>query len=424
MRKIAWEVLNRCEKAGQYSNLALDAAIRRTAERSGISGVDRGFLTALVYGVLERKITLDACIASVSERGEIAPDVRNLLRLGFYQLIYLDRVPDHAAVNETVSLAPRRAAGFVNALMRAFIRRGKEIPLPEREAEPVRWLSVRYSVCEPLCAKFLKTFGMERTESILRAYEEKPSVCLRVNPLRTTREKLQNALREAGYGSEPTGAAGLRVPGNAPVPSLPGYAEGWFFVQDEASQRCVESLDARPGQKVLDVCACPGSKSFGAAMHMNNEGELLACDLHASKLSLVTSGAERLGVTILSVLERDARAALPAWNGRADRVICDVPCSGFGVIAKKPELRYKDPAASASLPAVQREILERSAELLRAGGKLVYSTCTVFPEENGDLVRGFLNRHAEFALLEERPLFPDVDRTDGFYYAVLQKAGN
>ena len=181
----------------------------------------------------------------------------------------------------------------------------------------------------------------------------------------------------------------------------------------------MEALEAEPGMRVLDVCACPGSKSFGIALEMENRGEVLAGDLHASKLLLVADGARRLGIGILSTLERDARSPLPAWEGTADRVLCDVPCSGFGVIGKKPELRYKDPALSAGLPDIQQAILHRSATLLRPGGRLVYSTCTVLPAENGQTVSCFLSDHPDFRLLRERTLYPDTDATDGFYFAVL-----
>ena len=211
------------------------------------------------------------------------------------------------------------------------------------------------------------------------------------------------------------------ISGNAPVPALPGFSDGHFFVQDEASQLCVEALDAKAGMSVIDVCACPGSKSFGAAADMENRGHLVCCDLHKNKLSLVESGAARLGISIIETEARDARDPNPAWAGAFDRVLCDVPCSGFGVFAKKPELRYKDPAKSAALPDIQLAILENASTYLKAGGILVYSTCTLLPTENEENVNRFLQSHPAFSLLRERTLTPDVDGTDGFYFAVLQK---
>ncbi|MBQ9806107.1 MAG: 16S rRNA (cytosine(967)-C(5))-methyltransferase RsmB [Clostridia bacterium] len=419
VREIALQVLNKCVLSEQYSNIALDTALSRHT----LTAADRGLLTALVYGVLERGITLDYWIDSLAtQKGEIDAGTRTLLRMGLYQLAFLDRVPDHAAVNETVSLAPRRTKGFVNAILRAFLRRDKQIDLPDRERDTVAYLSVRYSFLPAICQAFLEIYGVERTESILAAFCQKPPLNLRTNTLKISRDELIERLTEKGYAASATFESpnGICLSGAA-VPELPGFDDGWFFVQDEASQLCVEALDAHRGMRVLDTCACPGSKSFGAAIDMQNEGEVISCDLHKNKLSLVERGAARLGIEIIRVGERDARAANPEWKGTFDRVLCDVPCSGFGVFAKKPELRYKDPAKSAALPAIQREILNTSAEFVKAGGQLVYSTCTLLPRENGENVHAFLAEHPEFELLRERTLYPDVDGTDGFYFAVLKK---
>lgn len=421
IRAIALKLLSRCESAEQYSNLALDAVLRREE----LSSADRGLLTVLVYGTIERKLTLDYQITALASRSaeKIDPETRNLLRLGLYQLTYLGRVPDHAAVHETVELAPRRTKGFVNAILRAFLRGEKKLALPNEEKEPIAYLSVKYSFLPALCEIFVERFGMERTEAMLEAFNRQPPLTLRVNTLKCTREELLERLLAEGLSAEPTpeSRSGIYVSG-APVGSLPGFSEGLFFVQDEASQLCVEALDARRGMKVLDTCACPGSKSFGAAADMQNEGRVISCDLHKNKLSLVESGAERLGISIIETQARDAREPNEEWRGAFDRVLCDVPCSGFGVFSKKPELRYKDPAKSAGLPDIQLAILENASTFLKSGGLLVYSTCTVLPEENRENVDRFLAAHPEFVLLRDRSLYPDVDGTDGFYFAVLQKA--
>ena len=420
-RKIAYDVLVKCSSAEQYSNIALDTAIKR----SDLTTLDRGLLTALVYGVIERQITLDAIIDELCQRGsaDISPDVRTLLRLGLYQLAYLDRVPDHAAVNETVNMAGKRSRGFVNAILRAFIRSGKEIPVPQKEEDPIRYLSVKYSFCESLCECFVAAFGLSRTEELFAAFGEHPDLTLRTNTLRTTREELIAKMEEQCIRALPTKESdvGIRVCDKSPVTELYGFSEGLFFVQDEASQLCVKALDAKAGMRVLDACACPGSKSFGAAIDMQNEGEVISCDLHKNKLSLVESGAARLGISILQTEERDARNTNEAWLGTFDRVLCDVPCSGFGVFAKKPELRYKDAAQSEALPDIQLAILESASQYVKHGGLVVYSTCTLLPRENEDNVQRFLARHGEFSLLRERTLYPDVDGTDGFYFAVLRK---
>ena len=423
LRETAWKILNKCISAEQYSNIALDTALRR----GDFSAPDKGLLTAIVYGVLERKLTLDYQIERLSARqaAEIDLETLNLLRMGLYQLIYLDRVPDHAAVNETVSLAPRKTRGFVNAILRAFLRGDRKIVCPDAASDPVAYLSVRYSFAPAICETFLQVFGAERAESLLAAFCTKPPLTLRVNTLKTSRECLIAALEAAGISAAPTmeSDTGVVISG-ASVTELPGYADGEFFVQDEASQLCVEALEARAGMSVLDVCACPGSKSFGAAIDMQNEGRVVSCDLHKNKLSLVESGAERLGISILSTEARDARDLRVEWTGEFDRVLCDVPCSGFGVFAKKPELRYKDPQKSAALPAIQRSILETASQYVKLGGRLVYSTCTLLPAENQDNVAAFLQGHPTFALLRERTLTPDEDGCDGFYFAVLEKRSN
>ncbi|MBR2018918.1 MAG: 16S rRNA (cytosine(967)-C(5))-methyltransferase RsmB [Clostridia bacterium] len=417
VRETALQILNKCDLAGQFSNLALDTALKRNA----LSSADRGLLTALVYGTIERRMTLDHWIASLSSRPmeDVDESTKNLLRMGLYQLAYLDRVPDHAAVHETVSLAPKRTKGFVNAILRAFLRAKKQIAWP---TDPLERLSVQYSFSQKICEEFVAAFGYARTEALLAAFGKQPPLTLRVNTLRTSRESFLSVLKEAGYAARATAESqtGVLLDG-APIASIPGFAEGNFFVQDEASQLCVEALQAQKGMTLIDVCACPGSKSFGAAINMENEGRVYACDLHKNKLSLVTGGAERLGISIVETFPRDARTVEERWIGQADRVLCDVPCSGFGVFAKKPELRYKDPAQSRALPDIQLAIAESACQYVRVGGRLVYSTCTLLPRENGENVRRFLERHPEFLLLRERTLYPDTDGTDGFYFAVLEK---
>lgn len=420
VRAVALSVLRKCMLGDQYSNLALDAAMKRNV----LSASDRALLTALVYGVLERRLTLDAGIDAYSERpaSETDADTRLLLQMGMYQLCYLDRVPDHAAVYETVALAPRRVKGFVNAVLRSFLRSGKQIPVPKREQDPIGYLSVTYSFAPSVCTMFVQTFGMERTERLLEAFCNKPPLTLRVNTLFHSREAFRKHLEEHGYTVRLTeqSKTGLLLPGGT-MASLPDFSEGAFFVQDEASQLCVEALDVRPGMTLIDTCACPGSKSFGAAMQMQNKGRVIACDLHSSKLSLVRSGASRLGISIVETVSTDARQPHAEWLETADRVLCDVPCSGFGVCAKKPELRYKDPNMSAKLPEIQTAILNNASAYVKRGGRLVYSTCTILPRENEHVVRSFLRTHPEFCCVDMRTLYPDTDSTDGFFIAVLER---
>ena len=388
----------------------------------------------LFYGVIERRLTLNYLIDALSERpaAQLDTEVLILLRMGIYQLRYMDRIPAHAALNETVALAPKRSRGFVNAVLRRYTREGNDIPMPDLQSEPLRHLSVTHSVPEALCERFVHAFGITRAASILAAANQTPPLTLRVNTVKATPDALTERFAAAGYTPEPAlhakGALRLRDGGNPTT--LPGFARGEFFVQDEASILCTEAIDAHEGMTVLDICACPGSKSFGMAIHMNNRGTLHAYDLHKNKLSLIRSGAERLGLDIITTDARDGRDYDPALDGVADRVLCDVPCSGYGVLAKKPEIRYKDPAAAAPLPDIQLAIAENACRYVKRGGVLLYSTCTLLPEENEQNVQRFLARHPEFSLCPftagdlQAPtgmltLFPDEHGTDGFFMAKL-----
>ena len=450
---------------GQYGNLAVDTVLRR----HDLTEPDRHLFTALVYGVLERQVTLDYLLSRLSDRPPDALDdtVLYSLRLGLYQLIYMDRIPDHAAVGETVALVPRRLSGYVNAVLRAYLRLeaalpdepdGSRPPRENRLTTPDAWvlrfpdlgepdgltaLSVAYGMPTEMCRLIIRAVGASRAASVLRAFGDKPPLTLRVNPRRLSREAFVKALSGNGF----TPMDGWYAPhavrlAEGAVTALPGFADGDFFVQDEASQLCVAALDAHPGHVVVDTCACPGSKSFGLALDMQNQGVLHAFDLHPSKLSLIDSSATRLGLTVIRTAARDARDPDPTLVGTADRVLCDVPCSGLGVMAKKPEIRHKDMTASSRLPSIQRAILEASAAYLKVGGVLVYSTCTVLPEENEEVVTAFLAAHPEFAPVDfqfpvqgdaaDRPddiishggcvtLLPDTNRTDGFFIAKLQR---
>ena len=424
-RSLALDLLIKAERSKQFSNIALDKAL----EKCELSQADRRLVSALFYGVIERRLTLDYRLAELSSRplSDIDEHTLTVLRLGLYQLTFMDKIPSHAAINESVSLCPKRTSGFVNAILRAHLRT-PQAPLPEKDSHGIEHLSVKFSICEPLVKKFVETYGFDISREILEAFCHTPPTTLRVNTLKITREELAAHID----GAEPTTISmhGLHVKGA--VRELYGFEDGLFTVQDEASQICVEALDAQAGMKVMDICACPGSKSFGAAINMNNEGEVLSFDLHQRKLSLILSGAARLGIDIIKVAEQDGRKPLMEHFSTADRVICDVPCSGFGVLAKKPELRYKDPAESASLPDIQLDILKNACQYVKDGCVLIYSTCTVFPEENLRNVEKFLKLHSEFELTPFSvgdlnvkdgyiTLLPNEHHTDGFFIAKLTK---
>lgn len=449
-RALALQTLIKVD-SGQYANIALDTALGRNT----LSAEDRALYTSLVYGVLERKVTLDFIISQYSSRPaeDIQPPVAYALRLGLYQLIYLDRIPDFAAINESVKLVPRKTSGFVNAVLRSYLRdadkRTRETHFspaeftqkyPSLACDPILSAAVAYGISPALTQKFVDVFGEEKAYSVMSAFLSKPPINLRVNTLKVTVEDVKNSLSAQGFSVED----GLYLPASlrlekGGVFDSEQFENGEFFVQDEASQMCVEALGALPDELVIDTCACPGSKSFGCAIRMQNRGEIYSFDLHESKLSLVRSGAERLGIDIIKTQKRDARDPDKALVGKADRVLCDVPCSGLGVLAKKPELRNKDLTESARLPSIQREILEKSATYLKSGGVLVYSTCTLLPEENQSVVNDFLSSHADFCAVDFEisptcdglptvrseggcvTLTPDEHRVDGFFIAKLKK---
>ena len=430
VRQTALATLTRCDRDGSYSNLALDAAIKS----GNFSPADRGLLTTLVYGVIERRITLDYLIDRLSDRApdQIDPQVRNILRLGIYQLRYLDRIPPHAAINESVSLATRKSAGFVNAMLRSYQRRCASLSLPTKEEGLVSYLSVHYSFPTSLCARFIDIFGEERAERVLSAFSVQPPLTVRVNTLKHDRDTLIQLLNEQGAVASPSPLSPDGICLDRASSLQHGVEQGWFFVQDVASQLCVRTLNAQPGDTVIDACCCPGSKSFGAAITMQNKGRVLSFDLHKNKLSLVKSGADRLEISILETDARDSRTFDPTLVGMADRVLCDVPCSGFGVIAKKPEIRYKDLTDSISLPDIQLAILENNCRYVKDGGVLIYSTCTLLPEENEKNIARFLAGHPEFitesfshgdihAESGMLTMTPDVHGTDGFFIAKLRK---
>lgn len=424
-RKLAHDLLQKVEKNDQFLNIALDHAL----SHSDLSSLDRALASALIYGVTEKRITLDYQISRLSSRPteSLDPAVLSALRLGLYQLIFMDKIPPHAAIYETVSLCAKKTAGFVNAVLRAYTR-SVGLTLPEREEGIEEYISVAYSVCLPLTRRLIDIFGTERTESILRSLEGRTETTLATNTQKITRDELLSHIE----GASPTKYSDVGIRTHGSVRELYGFDDGLFFVQDEASQLCVLALGAQAGETVMDVCACPGSKSFGAAIGMKNEGKILSFDLHEKKLPLIVSGGKRLGIDIISVAKNDGRKFLPEYEGRIDRVLCDVPCSGFGVLSKKPELRYKDPAISLALPDVQLSILDTASRYIKDGGTLVYSTCTVFPEENEKNIERFLATHKDFSLepfkagkLEcERgyvTLMPDTHGTDGFFIARLTR---
>lgn len=436
-RRVALDVLTRMEREDSYSNLLLDAALRD----SRLPRRDADLATALVYGVLERRLTLDYMIGCFAAHGgRMKPAVRNILRLGAYQLMYMDKVPASAAVSESVALVRGSgcawASGFVNAVLRAMTRRLDALPWPDRETDEIRWLSVRYACPEWLVRRWRDAYGAGEIEPLLAAMAQRAPTVARVNTLRTTVPALIETLREQGVAARPSQLLpdAVELAGAADLRRLPAFEAGLFYLQDYASQLCCRAVDPQPGETVLDMCAAPGGKSFTMALRMQGRGLVRALELHPRRAALIAQGARRLGLENVSAQANDSSRPNETL-GPADRVLCDVPCSGLGVIRRKPEIRFKKPETFDSLPDLQYSILYEGARHVRPGGILVYSTCTLSAEENGQLIRHFMDNCPEF-VSDELPepvgrgradggfavtLLPHRDGTDGFFIARMKR---
>ena len=437
-RDVALGVLLKIEESKAYSNLELNHAL----QRNRLGGLDSAFVSALVYGVLERRLTLDYIIRQYSKipLRKIELKTKIILRLGLYQLIFMDKVPDSAAVNESVILAKKyklqKSAGFINGILRSVTRAEQRLLLPP-EDDRIYYLSIKYSVPQAVVRLWLDSYGETNALELMEALFGRPEVCVRVNTLKTTPAELIKRLESEGVRAEQSALLpnALVLSGTGSIERLQSFREGLFHVQELSSQLCVDALSPKPRDIVADVCAAPGGKSFTAAQYMQNRGKLLSCDLYAQKVGLLETEARRLGISCLTALRRDGEsgAALP----QADKIICDVPCSGLGMLGRKPEIRYKDDLLDNDLPERQYRILCNSAKSLAVGGRLVYSTCTLNPAENNLLIERFLNGHPDFVgealtlpegvsrAFDEQPfeltLMPHTAGTDGFYIARLKR---
>lgn len=422
VRNAAFITLDRIERGKKYSNIELDSVIKKY----DMTGTDKSLFTRLVYGCIERKITLDYIIGRFSSKpiAKIDREVLNILRLGTYQIMFLDRIPDNAACNESVELCKKHgfksASGFVNAILREICRKKDKIEYPK---DPIEFLSVKYSYQKWICELWNKMYGYERTKNMLAAMNEPSTISLRVNTLKSTRDDLLHILNNKNIEAEVSEKSpfGINLMKNYAVSDLTEISEGLCFIQDEASQICILLAELKSGDTVIDMCAAPGGKSFSAAIEMQNCGELLSFDLHKNKISLIEMGAERLEINIIHPCEKDGTLFDESLTETADCVICDVPCSGLGVIAKKPDIRYKLYDEVKRLPETQYKILQNASRYVKNGGKLIYSTCTLNTEENENVIKRFLNVNSNFKIIETKTLFPDTDNTDGFYITKLYK---
>lgn len=422
IRDAAFITLDRIERGKKYSNIELDSVIKKY----DLSGVDKSFFTKLVYGCIERKITIDYIINLFSNKplDKLDREVLNIIRLGVYQIMFLDRIPDNAACNESVELCKthgfKSASGFVNAVLREVCRKKNKITYPD---EPIKFLSIKYSYQEWLCKMWNNMYGYGRTESLLAMMNMPAMISLRVNTLKISRDDLLHILNSKNINavSSELSPFGINLLQNYAVSELQEIDGGLCFVQDIASQICISFADVKPNDIVIDMCAAPGGKSFSAAIEMQNQGKLYSFDLHNNKISLIEKGMNRLGINIITAQEKNGAIYDENLMEIADCVICDVPCSGLGVIAKKPDIRYKTYDDIIRLPEIQYEILCNASKYVKPNGKLIYSTCTLNIMENENVIKRFLDTDNTYSLADEKTLYPDIDNTDGFYMAKLYK---
>lgn len=433
-RQTAFEVLNKIERDKSYSNLTLDSFLYS----ANLSGADNALVSALVYGVLERSISLDYCLSRHLKQPlkKLKPQVLTALRLGTYQLLFMDKIPVSAAVNESVTLVKKNgcafASGLTNAVLRAVSKDGLVLP---DETEKLKYYSVKYSFPENLVCLWIESYGEENAVGIMSSCTGRPPLTIRANTLKITQEDLITRLENDGISAVSSiveNALNLDKCGS--IEKLSAFEDGLFHVQDAASQLCAKALEAKPGDSVLDICSAPGGKAFTAAQYMENQGRILACDIHSHRLALIKEGANRLGVNIIDVLRNDASVFNPDMP-HFERVLCDVPCSGLGIVRRKPEIRYKSPDEIAALPELQLTILSNAARYLKKGGRLVYSTCSLNPAENERVCERFLNDNKDFILKDISciidnvysrngmiTLMPHNNSTDGFFIAAFERS--
>lgn len=402
-REAALEVLTRVEEDRSYSNLLLNQVL----QKHPLDRADVGLATELVYGTIARLNTIDYFLNRFVNKGigKLQPWVKCLLRLSFYQLYYLERIPDHAVVSEAVNIAKRKGhqgiSGMVNGVLRNVLRSKADLVLPDGLSEVAR-ISLTHSHPEWLVARWISQWGVELTEQICAANNEPPHVSIRANTMLNSREQLLKELRSSGMEAEasPLAPSGILIRGAGNMALHPGYKEGRFSIQDASSMLVAEAVDPKPGMKVLDCCAAPGGKTTHLAEKMSDNGSILACDLHEHKEKLITDQAKRLELSSIATLVTDAQE-LERYASEAsfDRILLDAPCSGLGVIRRKPDLKWvKQENEIQEISELQYRLLTKVYRLLKPGGVLVYSTCTIEYAENEGIVRRFLKEHPDFEL--------------------------
>lgn len=407
-RLVAFEVLHKIFSDNAYSNLALDNALKNVKN-------DKAFISALVYGVVERKITLDYFIFKYLKT-KPKPKILTILRLGAYQILFMEKVPNSAAVDESVKLTKKINQTFYSSLVNAVLHK------IENDDECITDPSIKYSVPENLLNMWIKQYGKDVVDGFLPYINGRPPVFAVPNINIVDAEEFQYELMSDGVDCEVCGEV-VKINSSFDLNKIQSFKNGLFHIQDLSSYECAKALGAEEGDTVLDICSAPGGKTFTISEIMKHTGTVYAFDLYEHRLKQVLRGAERLGLSNIKCMTNDATVyneSIPM----ADKILCDVVCSGFGIIRRKPEIRYKELDSVKDLPNIQLNILETSSKYLKIGGKLVYSTCTLNKKENEKVVQAFLNNNKGYTLLNEKTTFPSEFGGDGFYRAVILKDEN
>ncbi len=440
-REGALLILYEINEKDAFSNIAINQELRNKPYKQ----LDKGLITELVYGVLENQIYIDYIIDQFSTHSieKMNPYTLNLLRLGIYQLLFLDKIPDFAAVNETVNISKKyckKTTGFINGVLRNIQRNGENIGFPNPEKDIIKYLSIKYSHPQWLVETFLNNFGRGFTEELLEANNAVPNLYVRINTLKIGIDDCIKLLIDEGYTvkQSPFIKEAVIVDGIHNIEQSDLYKKGYIQIQDFGSMLVAKILDPKEGDFIIDVCSAPGGKATHIAQLMNNKGTIIARDIHDHKLKLVGKNAERLGVTIIKTENFNGNDLDKNLLSRADKVLVDAPCSGLGIIRRKPEIKYrKQPADIESIMTIQYDILKNASKYLKPGGELVYSTCTINPKENEDIVQEFLDRNSDYTLVDIGDkykgfipgehaknmiqLYPNIHNTDGFFISKIMR---
>lgn len=440
-REGALSILYEINEKDAFSNIAINRELRSKS----YNRLDKNLITELVYGVLENQIYIDYIIEQFStvKIKKMNPYTLNLLRLGVYQLFFLEKIPDFAAVNETVNLSKKyckRTTGFINGVLRNIQRNKENIKLPSPDKNIAGYLSIKYSHPQWLVKMFLNSFDKDFTEELLKANNAVPDLYVRINTLKITVDDCIKLFINEGYTVEQNSfiEEAVIVKGLHSIEQSDLYKKGYIQIQDLGSMLVTKILDPKEGDLVIDICGAPGGKATHMAQLMNNKGSIIARDIYDHKLKLIERNAERLGISIIRTEKFNGSVLDKKMLNKADKVLVDAPCSGLGIIRRKPEIKYRKQYSDIrSITALQYDILKNASRYVKSGGVLVYSTCTINPEENEDIVRKFLVNNSNYTLSDigdkykdfvfgEHPknmiqLYPNVHNTDGFFISKLER---